>query len=86
MQGVCQETRRRIKLSVWAWAYEFQNVSLVPDYLYDYESMLINLSVFTKRPDLDYFFITNFNPSTGLWIHKHPELDGIENLYWRYYS
>ena len=82
---ICQETRRRIKLSVWAYAYEVENVSIVPDYMYDFESNMVNLATPTKRPDLDFWFNCNFSPCTGMWIHKHPELDKIKKLYMRYY-
>lgn len=80
------ETKRRINLAVWAYAYEFQNHSIVSDAVYDYESYMVNLSQQTGRPDLDFWFVLNFDPSTGLWIHKHPELNQIAQLYKRWYS
>lgn len=82
---VCEETRRRIKLSVWAYAYEVRNIALVNDGLYDFQSSLVDLSKSTNRPDLDFWFNCNFDPCTGIWIHKHPELDKIINLFERYY-
>lgn len=75
------ETRRRIRLSIWAYAYESKNVSLVPDGLFDPESMMVDLTMMTDRPDLDAWFRKEFEPCTGMWIHKHPELDRIEELY-----
>ena len=84
--GICQETRRRIKLSVWAYAYEIKNKPIVSDGEFDFQAMLVNLNTPTNRPDLDFWFCCNFDPSTGLWIHKHPELDGIINIYERYYK
>jgi len=35
---------------------------------------------------MDNFFKTEFNPSTGQWIHKHPELDKIKIIYHKYYK
>lgn len=86
MEGVCQETRSRIKLSIWAYAYEFHNVSIVSDTVYDLTSYMIDLNVRTKRPDLDFWFVCNFTPCTGMWIHKHPELSKLANLYRRLYA
>lgn len=79
------ETRRRIKLSVWAYAYEFENKSLVPDAVFDVESYQVDLRTETDRLDLDYWFRGNFQPCTGMWIHQHPELNKIREIYKRYY-
>lgn len=80
------ETRRRIKLAVWAYAYEFRNVSIVDDFVFDFESRMVDLNVRTDRPDLDIWFVCNFDPSTGQWIHKHPELTKVAGLYERFYK
>jgi hypothetical protein len=32
----------------------------------------------TGHAKLDRFFATEFSPSTGQWIYKHPELAGID--------
>lgn len=74
------ETRRRIKLSVWAYAYEFKTCSIVDDFVYDAESLMVDLNIRTDRPDLDIWFIMNFTPCTGIWIHDHPELHRIKML------
>lgn len=74
------ETNRRIKLSMWAYTYEFENRSIVSDAVFDVECMMVDLSINTNRPDLDVWFRENFNPSTGMWIHKHPELEKIAKL------
>lgn len=79
------ERRRRIMVSVWAYAYELASppVSLVPDHIFDAECYMLaaGLHIDTDRLDLDYWFRGSFDPSTGMWIHKHPELDKIERLY-----
>jgi hypothetical protein len=80
-----RETRRRIKLCVWAYAYEFHD-SVVPDYLFDVEAYQVDLSVHTDRLDLDFWFIAEFIPDSGMWIHKHPELDKIKQLYESWYE
>jgi hypothetical protein len=80
---VCPETRLRVRLTAWAYAYEFENDSLVSDAEFDAACREVDLTVRTARPDLDEWWIDNFDPSTGQWIHSHPELDRARNLYWR---
>lgn len=75
------ETRRRIRLAIWAYAYEFQNHSIVSDAVFDVESYQVNLAIETDRLDLDYWFRANFEPCTGLWIHQHPQLERIGEIY-----
>lgn len=75
------ETRRRIRLAVAAYAYEFENDSIMTDAEFDDEAKTVNLSVRTQRHDLDEWFIKNFTPHTGSWIHQHPELDKIKHIY-----
>lgn len=79
------EKRRRIWLSVCAYAYEFRAESLIPDHIFDAESYMLaaNLRIDTDRLDLDYWFRGSFEPSTGMWIHNHPERDKIGQLYER---
>lgn len=86
MIGVCKETQRRIRLSVAAYAYEVKNTTTMSDAEFDEECRKVNLNACTSRPDLDWWFYNNFDPSTGVWIHKHPELDGIMNLYEHLYG
>lgn len=80
------ETRRRIKIAVWAYAYEFENHSIVSDAVFDVECYQVNLAIETDRPDLDYWFRAWFQPCTGVWIHKHPDLPRIKELYERHYK
>lgn len=80
------ETHRRIKLAIWAYAYEFENRSIVSDAQFDVESYLVDLNVRTARPDMDLFFICEFKPHTGQWIHRHPELERIKQLYKEFYT
>lgn len=80
------ETRRRIRLAAWAYAYEYRADSLVPDYVFDFESRCVDLNIRTDKPDLDIFFVIHFDPSTGSWIHYHPELEKVAQLYERHYK
>jgi len=79
------ETRRRIRVAVYAYAYECAADSIVSDDVFDLECYQVDLSVHTNRPDLDVWFRENFQPDTGMWIHTHPELKSIKALYERYY-
>jgi hypothetical protein len=74
------ERRNRIKLSIAAYSYEFENVSIMSDGDFDSLSKKINSNVLTGH-ELDRFFKEEFMPDTGMWIHNHPCLDGIKRLY-----
>ncbi len=71
-----RERRRRIQVAVWAYAYEVHDESLVPDAVYDRVCREVDVSVDTGRPDLDAWFRSEFDPSTGFWVHSHPDRDG----------
>lgn len=77
------EKRRRIQVALWAYAYEVKNVSIVDDATYDRVCREINVEMTTDNRRLDIFFKNEFDPSTGLWIHKHPELYKIAALFER---
>lgn len=83
---ISKEIHRRIQVSVWAYAYEIKNESLVPDHDYDQTCLLINKDMSTSyegrnNTDIDRWFRNNFDPSTGMWIRNHPNLEGIERYY-----
>lgn len=67
------ETRKRIKLSVAAYAYEFLSTQLMSDSEFDALAYSIDLKIDTRRPELDAWFRRNFEPHTGMWIYGHPE-------------
>lgn len=75
------ERRNRIKLSVAAYAYEFLSTSIMSDDQFDKLAKQIDVSVDTGNAKLDKYFQKYFNPDTGQWIHKHPELDKIAQCY-----
>lgn len=86
MTTVSEEIRNRIKLSVAAYAYEMDSNSIMSDGDFDSLCLKINVDTDTGNTLLDTFFRDEFNPSTGQWIHKHPELEGIRNIYEKYYK
>lgn len=80
------ERRRRILLSVWAYAYEFENTSLVSDARFDEEARMVDLSISTGNRKLDNFFRREFAPDTGMWVTKHPELRKLRQAYLRHHK
>jgi len=81
-----KEIRRRIKISVWAYAYEMKNDSLVSDQQFDDECDKIDIMIRTGNKKLDGFFRKNFDSFTGQWIYEHPELAGIKKIYKKHYE
>lgn len=77
---VCLETRRRIRVSVAAWAYEALLTPIMDDAQYDKLAYSIDLTIDTRRPDLDKWFRSRFKPYTGSWIHAHPERGRINQI------
>lgn len=78
------ERRRRIRLSVWAYAYEIAGAALVPDGQFDAEALQSDPTIRTGY--LDDWWALAFNPSTGIWIHMHPELAKVRQIYEHYHS
>lgn len=71
----------RIKLLLYAYAYEIHNDSLVSDAYFDKLCEDVDLEEATDRPDLDEWFKQNFDKSTGMWVHNFPEKDRLEKIY-----
>lgn len=80
------ERRNRIRLAVFAYAYEFENDSLVSDGEFDRMSEQVDPKIKTGNKLLDTFFTRKFDACTGQWIHDHPELDKIRKLYHKFYK
>jgi hypothetical protein len=80
------ERRKRIQLSVYAYAYEMLDVSLVDDHAFDALARSIRPGLCTGHKIMDKFFKTEFHADTGMWIHKHPQLEGIKRIYDEVYS
>jgi hypothetical protein len=81
-----KEIKNRIKLSVAAYAYEFLGDSIMTDHQYDELSLEINPNEKTGNEKMDNFFKTQFEPCTGMWIRKHPEIKRLDYLYKKYYK
>lgn len=75
------ERRRRIRLSVWAYAYEIAGSSLVDDATFDREAYTCDPTIATGH--LDEWWRTFFARHTGQWIYGHPEMDKLAKLYQR---
>lgn len=73
------ERRRRIRLTLWAYAYEIEDSPLIADHIFDAEAKKSDPSIDTGH--LDDWWKACFNPSTGMWIHMHPELPKVKKLY-----
>jgi hypothetical protein len=76
----------RIRLSIAAYAYEFCDNSIMSDAQFDRMCDGIKPSIKTGNKLMDKFFKEKFDPSTGQWIHQHPELDKIKHLYETFYN
>lgn len=81
-----KQTRLRIKLTIAAYAYEVMNHSIMSDADFDKKCLEVDLSIDTGNEELDKFFREEFDPSTGQWIHKHPEKRKIGYLLDKYYN
>jgi hypothetical protein len=81
-----KQVRLRIKLCVAAYAYECENTSIITDAEFDGMCLLVDLKVATGNKKIDTYFKRYFDHSTGQWIHKHPELNKIRNLYQMFYK
>jgi hypothetical protein len=80
------EVRRRISISVAAYAYEIASKPIMSDQMFDWLAEKIDRRQGTCHPVLDEFFAYEFSPMTGMWIYQHPELPGIEKIFTRYYD
>lgn len=53
---------------------------------YDALSYKVNPQVTTGNRKLDNFFKKHFEPASGMWVRKHPDKMGLENIYQRYFN
>lgn len=75
------EKWKRIQISVLAYAYEYEDNSIVDDTTYDVLAKMINLKETTSDPEMDAWFRDYYLDYTGQWIRNHPNLDGIKRIY-----
>lgn len=76
-----RERRRRILLTLWAYAYEFADNPMVSDRAFDAVALASRPTITTGH--LDAWWRENFAPHTGQWIRAHPERDKIAMIYER---
>lgn len=81
-----REVRKRITAAVAAYAYEVEDEPFMSDPEFDKLVQSIRPRMGTCHPILDEFFAAKFSPMTGMWIHDHPELDGIRRIFERWYT
>ncbi len=79
-QAVETERRKRIRLACAALAYEVYDKPIMDDAEFDRLSKEIDPAIETGDAALDQFFKTEFDPSTGSWVHNHPDTDGLHAL------
>lgn len=77
---VSLETRKRIRVAVAAWAYEVMQTPIMTDAEFDKLAESIDLSIDTRRPDLDKWFRKNFQSYTGSWVHGHPDRTRLNQI------
>ena len=76
----------RIKLSVAAYAYEYENDSVMSDSEFDKLCTQVDVSISTGNKKLDNYFKKRFDPATGNWVRFHPEKQGLVDIYFKYYK
>lgn len=76
-----REIRRRIRVAVAAYAYEIKNDPVMSDSDYDALAREIDPDAATGNLLLDKFFMLHFDPSTGMWVRDHPEIDKLDHIY-----
>ena len=85
MNNISEEIKRRIKVSVAAYAYEMKNDSIMTDEQFDLECKKVDVTITTGNDIMDKWFREEFDPCTGQWIHKHPQLKRLDVLYQQNY-
>jgi len=77
------ERRNRIRLSIAAYAYEFENDIIMQDHEFDELAKQIDPSIDTGDLLLDLFFREEFHTDTGQWVQNHPDPIGLKRAYRR---
>lgn len=75
------ERKNRIKLSVAAYAYEFEDDPIMSDHAFDELAKQIDVRMDTANETLDAFFRKHFEAYTGSWVHNHPDIPGLQRIY-----
>ncbi len=75
-----RQTWVRIRLSLAAYAYEVLSDPIMSDGEFDELAKEVDLSIDTRRPDLDKWFRKNYVEFSGGWIWSHPEKERLEGI------
>lgn len=78
------ERRNRIRLCLYAYAYECTSHELVTDA--EFDALAYSINPATSTGFMDEWWRTEFKPYTGAWIHNHPDLDGMKRLFQRVFK
>ena len=80
------EKRKRIRVAVAAYTYEFCSTSIMSDAEYDALARSINLKQGTGDARMDKWFKKHFAHHTGMWVRNHPDPQGLANIALRVYG
>lgn len=80
------EIRNRIRVAVAAYAYEVENLPIISDAEFDELAKSIRPWIATGDARMDWFFLTEFSPHTGVWVHRHPGIEGLRSIFRRYHA
>ncbi len=80
------QTWLRIRVAIAAYAYEFEDEPIMSDGEFDRLCYEVDLRISTTNKKMDEWFIAEFEPCTGQWIHDHPDLKGIKQKYELHYN
>ena len=78
------ETWRRDQLAAVTFGIELRGHSIMLESDWDCIAARIDRTMGTCRPVVDEFFAAEFSPMTTAWIHRHPELDRIGEIFDHY--
>jgi hypothetical protein len=73
-----EQRRVRLKVLAAAYAYEIMNESFMSDAEFDALALRVDLNVPVDTHDQ--WWKDNFDPSTGAWVHRHPDQKGLRRL------
>ena len=75
------EIHNRMWVALAAYAYEVKNHSIISDAEYDALALSIRPEICTGNAELDAFFRTEFAHYTGSWVHQHPGIKRLAQIY-----
>lgn len=76
----------RIRIAIAAYAYEVENNPIMSDAEFDTLCQQVDTMISTGNTQMDAFFEDRFDPSTGIWIFQHPQIEGIKHLFHEHFD